>query len=205
MRRLLVLAATLIVCLLAGSASAADGADGEWGWPLPPPHDVVAGFDPPAQAWLAGHRGVDLAGRAGEPVRAAGAGTVAFAGMVAGVAVGWIRQSGGVLTTYQPVAAVVSAGDRVARGERIGHLVRAGSHCAPQVCLHWGLRRGDDYLDPLLLVSGGQVRLLPLYDGSPGSLPIPGAGGLAAGSLSAVLGGGGVVGWRLRCRRIGRT
>ena len=44
---------------------------GAWDWPLPPPHHVVHGFDPPVQRWLAGHRGVDLAGFPDEPVVAA--------------------------------------------------------------------------------------------------------------------------------------
>ena len=28
-------------------------------------------------------------------------------------------------------------------------------------CLHWGLRHGDVYLDPLALLGLGRVRLLP--------------------------------------------
>ncbi len=43
----------------------------------------------------------------------------------------------------------------------IGRLGRGG-HCS-STCLHWGLKRGDTYLDPLLLVGGGEsvLRLLP--------------------------------------------
>jgi murein DD-endopeptidase MepM/ murein hydrolase activator NlpD len=135
-----------------------------WGWPLPAPHDVVRGFDPPPQRWLPGHRGVDLRGRSREPVLTTGAGTVAFAGRVARVPVVSIRHPDGLLTTYQPVVASVAPGDEVGAGERIGRLAGAGSHCAPDVCLHWGLRRDDDYLDPLLLVVATRVRLLPLAD-----------------------------------------
>ena len=53
-------------------------------WPLRPRPAVVAGFDPPADPWGAGHRGVDLLGHAGQPVRAALPGTVTYAGGLAG-------------------------------------------------------------------------------------------------------------------------
>lgn len=130
-------------------------------WPLQPRPRVVEGFDPPAVRWGRGHRGVDLGGRPGAPVRSALAGEVAFVGTVAGVPVVSVRH-GGLRTTYQPVSASVVEGDRVAEGQVLGRLVRAGSHCFPGACLHWGLKRGEEYLDPLLLVGGGPVRLLPL-------------------------------------------
>ena len=41
-------------------------------------------FDAPSPNWNRGHRGVDLAGTPGQPVYAAGAGTVVFAGELAG-------------------------------------------------------------------------------------------------------------------------
>ena len=45
---------------------------------------VVRGFDPPAQPWLSGHRGVDLLGKVGEPVLAVMAGRVTYSGTLAG-------------------------------------------------------------------------------------------------------------------------
>ena len=77
---------------------------------------------------------------------------------------------GGVRTTYEPVSASVSVGDVVARGAVIGTLQRGSSHCFPRACLHWGLLRGDTYLNPLTLVGAGPIRLLPLS----GSLPTGG-------------------------------
>lgn len=130
-------------------------------WPLLPRPRVVEGFDPPAVRWGAGHRGVDLAGSPGAPVRAALPGRVSFAGTVAGRGV-VVVDHGEVRTTYQPVAARVEVGRQVGRGEVVGVLRRAGSHCLPAACLHWGLRSGESYLDPLVLVGGGPVRLLPL-------------------------------------------
>jgi murein DD-endopeptidase MepM/ murein hydrolase activator NlpD len=124
-------------------------------WPLDGPATVVRAFRPPALRWTAGHRGVDLAARSGAPVRAAAAGTVRFAGQIAGRGV-VVVDHGSVRTTYEPVIADVQVGREVSAGQVIGR-IGAGSHCAV-TCLHWGLRRGADYLDPLQLLSGGDHR-----------------------------------------------
>lgn len=130
-------------------------------WPLVPVPEVVTGFDPPDQPWGPGHRGVDLAAAEGQSVRSALPGTVSYAGRLAGRGV-VVVSHGATRTTYEPVTASVSVGDPVPAGQPIGVLERAGSHCFPRTCLHWGWRRGDLYLDPLDLVDGGPVRLLPL-------------------------------------------
>lgn len=130
-------------------------------WPLPGPPPLTRAFDPPARPWLPGHRGVDLAARAGAEVHAVGGGVVAFAGPVAGRPVVSIDHPGGLRTTYLPVAATVAAGDRVAPGDPIGVLQPGHPDCPAPACLHWGLRRGGTYLDPLSLLGLGRVRLLP--------------------------------------------
>jgi murein DD-endopeptidase MepM/ murein hydrolase activator NlpD len=118
--------------------------------PLAGPPDVVRGYDPPDQRWHAGHRGVDLAGTPGEPVYAAAAGTITYASRLAGRGV-VVVDHGQTRTTYEPVTATVSVGDRVQMGSRIGRL-DAGGHCSSgRTCLHWGLKRGDRYLDPMRL------------------------------------------------------
>lgn len=172
----------LVLCLLApvspgAPAAAADGTDPVGAWPLAPGPQVVAGFDPPATAYGAGHRGVDLAGREGQPVRAAMAGRVVFTGMVAGRPVVAVDH-GSTRTTYEPVASQVPRGRWVARGDRIGRLGLVGSHCFPRACLHWGWRRGEAYLDPLRLVGAGPVRLLPLAGRAAGVHRPSGAGGV---------------------------
>ena len=131
-------------------------------WPLRPHPEVAADFDPPLDPWGSGHRGVDLLGSAGQAVRAALPGRVTFAGMLAGRGV-VVVSHGDTRTTYEPVSADVSVGDTVAAGGRLGRLAPFGSHCFPRVCLHWGWLRGETYLDPLDLVGGGPVRLLPLW------------------------------------------
>ena len=142
-------------------------------WPLHPRPEVVTGFDPPASRWGAGHRGVDLAGRIGQRVRAAAAGRVSFAGTLAGRGV-VVVDHGGTRTTYEPVTAVVGVGDTVRAGATLGRLQLFGSHCFPRACLHWGLIEGlDHYLDPLTLVGAGPVRLLPLDGVLPAQLVAP--------------------------------
>jgi murein DD-endopeptidase MepM/ murein hydrolase activator NlpD len=140
-------------------------------WPLRPEPVVVERFDPPDNPYGAGHRGVDLLGRPGQQVHAALAGSVSYAGMLAGRGV-VVVDHGATRTTYQPVSAGVDVGDAVAAGDPIGRLEVVGSHCLPSACLHWGWIEGETYLDPLELVGGGPVRLLPLWRDRPtGTLP----------------------------------
>lgn len=129
------------------------------------PVAVVHPFRAPPGPYAAGHRGVDLAAEAGDPVLAPAAGRVLFAGQVAGRPLVVLVHAGGVRTTYEPVAPSVAVGDRVAAGEVLGAVVAAGSHCLPVTCLHWGARTGGGgrYVDPMALLEGrGPVRLLPL-------------------------------------------
>ncbi|MFH8984566.1 M23 family metallopeptidase [Streptomyces varsoviensis] len=146
---------------------------------------VVRAWEPPPTPWAAGHRGVDLAARSGQAVRAAGAGKVSFAGKVAGRGVLSIELSGTgsppLRTTYEPVRATVHAGDRVTAGQPVGALLPAPSHCGATACLHWGLLRGHRYLDPLSLLppdmlGSGHSRLLPVFGiplGAPAPPPAP--------------------------------
>ncbi|MFG3509900.1 M23 family metallopeptidase [Streptomyces sp. NPDC047821] len=141
-------------------------------WPVGPPRPaIVRGWEPPATAYGPGHRGVDLAAPPGTPVRAAAAGRASFAGPVAGRGVLSVTHpSTGappLRTTYEPVRPLVRAGSEVTAGQVVG-VVAPGprSHCTG-TCLHWGLRRGDAYLDPLSLLPPPLLRrppsrLLPL-------------------------------------------
>ncbi|CAM3210260.1 M23 family metallopeptidase [Prescottella defluvii] len=134
-------------------------------WPLRPRPRVVRAFDKPDRNWLPGHRGVDLAATPGQPVLAAGSGTVVFAGAVAGKPVVSVDHPGGLRTTYEPVDASVTAGRRVERGTVLGTVVPGHPECAATACLHWGLRRDREYLDPLPLVRTMPIRLLPIDPG----------------------------------------
>lgn len=146
-------------------ADVIDAPTGRFGWPLAGLPAVLRPFEAPAHRYGPGHRGVDLAGAPGRPVLAAGDGTVVFAGPVAGRPVVSVQHAGGLRTTYEPVLAEVTAGAVVVRGGRIGVLQAGHPGCAAAACLHWGARRGPDYLDPLLLLAPPRLRLLP-WDGT---------------------------------------
>lgn len=155
-RRAVVL--VLVLVALAGPAAADEG---PWGWPLPGSPSVARPFAPPESRYGAGHRGVDLVSSPGAVVLAAGAGRVSFAGMLAGRGV-VVVVHGALRTTYEPVVATVGVGSSVAAGEVIGTLEPGHLGCPAAACLHWGLRRGEQYLDPMRLVTRGPVRLLPV-------------------------------------------
>ncbi|MFK0230351.1 M23 family metallopeptidase [Streptomyces sp. NPDC090303] len=134
----------------------------------PPPPEIVRGWEPPPGPYAAGHRGIDLAAPPGTPVLAPAAGTVTFAGPVGGRGAVSLTLPGTgtppLRTTFTPVTPLVPPGTRVARGTPIAE-VAEGPHCRVS-CLHWGLLRGKEYLNPLLLTRRAPARLLPL-DGEP--------------------------------------
>jgi hypothetical protein len=158
---------------LVGAAGPAAADTGPWEWPLE--GEVTRDFAPPQTRYGAGHRGVDLAAAPGAVVRAAGAGSVTYAGMLAGRGVVVVRH-GALRTTYEPVSAEVRVGAVVAAGAPLGRLEPGHLGCPGPACLHWGLRRGEEYLDPLALVGAGAVRLLPLGAGTGGADGEPLAG-----------------------------
>ena len=101
---------------------------------------------------------------------------------MAGRGVVVVGHDDGTRTTYEPVRPAVRVGDLVRTGEPVGTLSAAGGHCLPAACLHWGLLRGEQYLDPLTLVGVGRVRLLPYLSGSGGGWSRAGSGWSRAGS-----------------------
>ncbi|MET1036623.1 MAG: peptidoglycan DD-metalloendopeptidase family protein [Aeromicrobium sp.] len=168
-RRILTLAAVLLLLPTAARA----GADG-WSWPL---DERQAGrrFEPPADPWGPGHRGIDLRSEVGAVVRSVAAGRVTFAGRVGGVPVVTIDH-GRERSTYQPVEARVRVGDAVTARQVIGTLLGTRSHCAG-ACLHLGRLAGEDYLDPMDLLGGGRFRLIS-PDGDPPPPPADVGGAL---------------------------
>jgi hypothetical protein len=124
---------------------------------------VAVPFHVGADPFAAGqHRGIEIAARAGAPVRAACAGRVAFAGRVAAQGVLVSETCGALTATYLRLGALaVRARERVGRGERIG-VLPAGRG----VRLYFGVRRTSrrfGYLDPLSLLPprGGLPRRPP--------------------------------------------
>jgi murein DD-endopeptidase MepM/ murein hydrolase activator NlpD len=133
-----------------------------WVLPMAGEPVVTRPFEEPPHPFGVGHRGVDLLGTPWSPVLAAGDGVVVFAGMVAGRPVVSVDHADGLRTTYEPVDPSVAAGQRVTRGSFLGTLTSGHRGCPGSACLHWGLRRGEVYLDPLALLGLPEVRLLPV-------------------------------------------
>jgi murein DD-endopeptidase MepM/ murein hydrolase activator NlpD len=139
------------------------GPGGVAGCLLPPVSAPVADpFRDPGCEWCPGNRGLQYAAAAGTAVTAAAAGTVTFSGVVAGTRYVVIEHAtGGLRATYGGLAAtVLAAGDVVAAGAVVGRVGGEG--------LHFGLRRGEQYVDPAPLLGRlvERPRLVPT-DGTP--------------------------------------
>ncbi|UXA20697.1 M23 family metallopeptidase [Mycobacterium sp. SMC-4] len=160
----MVLVALCVLMVLTAVPAAAD-AD-RFSWPLRPRPPVVRAFDAPSPNWQRGHRGVDLAGFEGQPVYSAAAGTVVFAGPLAGRPVVSIAHPGGLRSSYEPVRPSVRPGQTVQSGSAIGTLVAGHAGCTAVACLHWGAMWGParraDYVDPLGLLAETRIRLKPV-------------------------------------------
>ncbi len=126
----------------------------------PVPGAVLRGFEPAGSTFGAGHRGVDLAARAGEAVASSASGTVTFAGVVADR--GWVsvQHPDGVVTSYGPLRALtVARGMSVTAGAALGELDVGGHGDGRRDDgLHWSARVAGRYVDPLLLLGGGAPR-----------------------------------------------
>jgi murein DD-endopeptidase MepM/ murein hydrolase activator NlpD len=157
----------LMMAFALGCAPPALADNGRLDWPLRPRPAVLRMFDAPSPNWNSGHRGVDLAGEPDQPVYAAAAGTVVFAGELAGRTLVSIAHPGGLRTTYEPVRPAVRAGQLVDAGSAIGALITGHAGCSAAACLHWGAMWGAasraDYVDPLGLLASTRVRLKPLH------------------------------------------
>ncbi len=167
--------------------------------PFVPPvqAEIARGFEAPSNQFAAGHRGVDYAVPAGTPVQASGAGSVGFAGPVAGSLYVTLRHADGIETTYSFLSRIdVRQGDQVSQGQVVG--LSGEGHPGESHSLHFGAQLNDQYIDPLSLLTdfdditdllsltpaavAGQARdftghgLLPAADPVGDSSPVTGTG-----------------------------
>lgn len=158
---------SLLLVLAPRGAAQDDSAErGEgWAWPLDPFPRVVRAFDPPESRFGPGHRGIDLAAAPGQAVLAVADGVVTHSGEVAGRGTVTVRHPGGVASTYEPVEERIVERTVVSTGDVLGTIATT-AHCTPESCLHLGARLGEEYLDPLLLLTRVRIILLPLLDPS---------------------------------------
>jgi hypothetical protein len=166
--------ATVIPAVLAATSPEAAGAvphsaqrqqqpAGGVGYTPPVAAPVVDPFRAPATPYGPGNRGLTYDTHAGDLVRAAGDGTVVFAGRVGTSLHVTVLHADGVRTSYSFLRRIdVAKGRVVRRGDPVG---TAGDS------FHLGARRGDAYFDPASLFAGGaggvdsaggDVELLPL-------------------------------------------
>ncbi len=166
--------ATLLVATLAlavtvpAAVRAAPSEPEPYAWPVAGP--VLRGFEPPDSPYGAGHRGIDIGAPLGTPVHASASGTVAFAGWVAGSRFVSIDHPDGIRTTYSFLSAIsVARGEAVGRGGLIG-ATGHGHSGVDRPHLHFGARRGETYLDPLVLLGAAapRVHLAPIAGTSSG-------------------------------------
>ncbi len=145
----------------AGSHAADGGIDRAPVW-LPPTGMVrlVEAYAAPSDRYSRGHRGVDLAADAGAVLRAPASGVVAFAGKVVDRVVITIDHGGGYVSTLEPVDEPLPVGSSVRRGDRVAR-AGTGGHTSPGA-VHFGIRFGGEYVNPLLMIGGGvRAVLLP--------------------------------------------
>lgn len=125
----------------------------EWAWPAD--GHIVARFDEND-----GTRGIDIAGRLGDSVRAAGAGKVIYAGnRVKGYGnLVMIRHSDSILTAYAHNSRIlVSEGEAVILGQKIAEI---GGSTARQPKLHFEIRVKGTPVDPLRFLPSKEVTQL---------------------------------------------
>lgn len=98
------------------------------------------------------HSGVDFSGRTGDPIKAADAGKVIFAGWSGGYGnVVKIDHGNGYITYYAHCKRLyVKEGDIVSKGKVIAAVGSTGNSTGPH--LHFEIRQGDTALDPMKYV-----------------------------------------------------
>jgi len=150
-RKLVPTGACVVVALASFAFPLSPAGAATSGWVRPVQGAVVRPFTAPSSRFGPGHRGADLAAPAGTRVVAAGDGVVAFAGSVAGTLHVVVTHAGGLRTGYSFLARVdVRAGQGVHAGQELGTSGGQGPD-HPVGVLHLSLRRGETYLDPMLL------------------------------------------------------
>lgn len=132
------------------SATAAPLASGiDWGWPAG--GRVLAGFSDAKAGAQDVNRGIDIAGKMGDPVLAAAAGKVIFVGVYPkhGNLVVLLHDEGFSTVYAHNRKVLVKEGQTVKRGQRIADL---GDSDADQPKLHFEVRQQGKPIDPLRLL-----------------------------------------------------
>ncbi len=177
MRRFSFVLALLAVLVVTPQASA-------WSWPLR--GEVLRPYSLGPDPYAAGqHRGVDVAGSAGDAVRAPAAGVVSFVGVVpsSGRTV-TIQTDGYAVSLTHLGETTVAKGATVAEGDAVGVAGQSGEVEWPTPYVHLGIRvssAADGYIDPATLLPPREVAPPPPPAGevaapAPSPAPVAAAG-----------------------------
>ena len=96
-------------------------------------------------------------------------GVVVFAGRVVNRSVVTIDHGNGLRSSFESIDPLVGNGTLLAKGGEVGTVAHSpGLHCSGN-CLHWGVRLGRDYVNPLDYVTDRRPSvLLPVRREAPG-------------------------------------
>jgi lipoprotein NlpD len=121
-----------------GPSNGVPDASISWMWPAE--GKVVSNFD-------GGKKGIDIAGKAGEPILAAGSGTVLYASSVRGYGnLVIVKHSSALLSAYAHNKTIlVKEGQTVAKGQKIAEM---GNSDSETVKLHFEIRQQGKPVDP---------------------------------------------------------
>jgi len=146
---------SMVIVVFGAPAPAAEA--GEWSPPVDGP--VVRGYEPPARPYGPRHLGIDFGVSPGTPVRAAGDGVVAFAGLVGRSRSVAVEHPVGRRTTYAYLrTVVVRPGAPVQRGDVLGFSGGTGPGHRNDV-VHFGYRLNGRPQDPAQLFQPPRPRL----------------------------------------------
>jgi murein DD-endopeptidase MepM/ murein hydrolase activator NlpD len=149
------IALTVVLVAFGSPAHAAEA--GEWSPPVDGP--AVRGYEPPQRPFGPQHLGLDFAASPGTPVRAAGDGVVAFAGLVGRSRSVAIEHPGARRTTYSYLQrVVVRLGAPVRRGAVLGFSGGTGPGHHAEV-VHFGYRENGQPEDPAQLFEAPRPRI----------------------------------------------
>lgn len=111
---------------------------GDWIWPAE--GKIIASFD-------AGRKGIDIGGKLGQPILAAGNGTVLYAGRMRGYGnLVIVKHSGNLLSAYAHGKTIlVKEGQTVSKGQKIAEM---GNSDTDAVKLHFEIRQQGRPVDP---------------------------------------------------------
>ncbi|HEX3078331.1 MAG TPA: M23 family metallopeptidase, partial [Lachnospiraceae bacterium] len=125
-------------------------------WPCPSSHTITSSFgyrNSPTAGASSYHQGIDIGAPSGTSIVAAGTGTVVTASY-SGAAGNFIMIShgNGVFTVYMHCSQLlVSVGDSVSKGQKIGLVGSTGISTGPH--LHFGVSVNGSYVNPLNYVN----------------------------------------------------